>query len=123
MLSSKLKLKKKDIDFLIIDKKGELLKVIRNNYFDAKVFKENVFIKNKASVIISSKTFKKATERNKIKRKYYSILKKILKLKLKKNINNINFIFYPKKEVFNIKFFLLEKEVYNELNKINFFLN
>jgi len=133
MLNSKSKLKKKDLDFLLINKKGQLLKIIRNEYFDIKIFEapKTLNVDNakifKTSVIISSKTFKKSVDRNKAKRRFYSILEKYLKLKSEKelknlnNSNNLNFIFYPKKESLELEFYLLEKEVYNELNKNNFF--
>jgi len=51
---------------------------------------------NKYGVIISAKTFKKAVERNKVKRLFYRILQDELK---KENILLLqnSFLFYPKK--------------------------
>jgi ribonuclease P protein component len=73
MILSKLKLKKRDFDRIFIKKETNLLKIIRNNYFDLKIFESNDF---KVSVIVSSKTESGAVNRNKIKRRFYFIIKK-----------------------------------------------
>jgi len=102
----------------IFTKKDTQLKALRGVFFDIKAFYlENINKEEiKFAVVISSKSFKKAVERNKIRRQIYSILEIWQKENLK--IKNIFFIFYPKKEIQNLKFLDLEKEVYNGLNNL-----
>ena len=126
MLSKKNKLNTEEIKSLFDKKEGFsfILKTIRNDFFDAKIFskskKENAgsfsdIFSNKFAVILSSKTFKKAVERNNIKRQIYSIIENYLKDS--KNTNTFYFVLiYPKKDILNIKFQDLKKELYNTFN-------
>lgn len=123
MLSKKNKLTTVEIKNLF-DKKDDnsfSLKTVRNNLFDVKTF-SNINSDNsgdkKFAVILSGKTFKKAVDRNKIKRRINSILEKKIEALNKENKQAFIFI-YPKKEIINIQFQDLEKELYNVLN-INF---
>lgn len=123
MLSKKNKLTTVEIKNLF-DKKGDnsfSLKTVRNNLFDVKTF-SNVNSDNsgdkKFAVILSGKTFKKAVDRNKIKRRINSILEKKIEALNKEN-KQAFILIYPKKEIVNIQFQDLEKELYNVLN-INF---
>lgn len=119
MLSSKLKLKRQELNKILIKKEEKLFKIIKTDFFDIKIF---YYSKNKGTIIVSKKTFKKAVERNKIKRLFYSILELYfidkLKNKLEENKIEINyaFIFYPKKISKEITFEKLKEEVYNNLN-------
>ena len=115
MLPSKFKLKKQEIKNIFIKRNHKLLSVIRGSCFDLKLFS---FEKKNGSVIVSSKTLKRAVDRNKIKRMFYGILEKIFKDQ-KNNTKNIVFIFYPTKKALEVSFFILEKEVYNVVK--NFF--
>lgn len=142
MLKANLKLKKKEFDFILVHKQAKLLKMIRNSLFDIKIFEttpsdgmSRAFQgkqtqRFKGSVIISSKTFKKAVERNKVKRRFYSVLTPLSRntgsspiktqgeqiQDLKNRLDRVSIICYPKKESLDIEFSILEKEVYNELN-------
>ena len=102
----------------LFDKKDTPLKAIRGVFFDIKAFylKESINIDFKSAVILSSKNFKKAVIRNKIKRQVYSILETWQKEN--HNIKNTFFIIYPKKEIVNLSFLQLKKEVYNGLNNL-----
>lgn len=123
MLSKKNKLNAEEIKNLFDKKEGFsfILKTIRHNLFDIKLFsstnKENIIplTYNKFAVILSGKTFKKAVERNKIKRRIYSLLESYLKDL--KNTNNFYYVLiYPKKQSEDIIFQDLKKELYNILN-------
>ena len=98
MLPKYLKLKKFDFEYLF--KVGEKFS---NKYFFI------IKVKNpetKFSVIPSSKEFKKAVERNKIKRRIYEIIR----LNLKKIPEGI-YIILPKKNAFGVEFKELEKNL------------
>lgn len=123
MLSKKNKLNTEEIKNLFDKKEGFSfsLKTIRHDFFDIKIFsgtnKENniPLPYDKFSVILSGKTFKKAIERNKIKRRIYSVLE--IYLKSIKNTNNSYYVLiYPKKQSEDIIFQDLKKELYNILN-------
>ena len=90
-----------------VSKEKKLLKIFRTNFFDLKIFLNQEGLK--VGVIISGKLFKRSVDRNKIKRRIFSIFSKILKNK-KENLSQI-FLFYPKKEIKDIKFQDLEKEI------------
>lgn len=97
------------------------VKVYRNEYFDIKIFnfKDNLEILEKSlkfAVIISSKTFKQAVIRNKIKRQVYSLIENYLKIKNPKNTNLAGILIYPKKSIKEIKFLDLQEKVYNIFN-------
>ena len=109
MLPSKFKLKKQEIQNIFIKRNHKLLSVIHGSCFDLKLFS---FEQKKGSVVVSSKMFKRAVDRNKIKRMFYGVLEKIFKDKKDSN-KNIVFIFYPQKKVLEFSFFILQKEVYN----------
>ncbi len=64
----------------------------RGVYFDAK--KSNIY-SHKYAVVISSKTFKLAVQRNKVRRLFYRILYETLKNKVEQKSYTI--LFYPKK--------------------------
>lgn len=117
MLKKTFKLKSFEIKN-VFDKKNTSFKIIREDFFDMKIFSINIeketLFSFKYAVIMSSKNFKKAVERNKIKRRIYSILEKYNKENIKRK--NVIVIIYPKLKIKDIKFLILEKEVYNTLN-------
>lgn len=97
----------------LFNKKDTPFKIIRGIFFDLKVFYKKDNQDFKSAIIISGKIFKKAVERNKIRRQLYSILE---------NFNKENFLqkdiyilIYPKKDIKNIKFSDLQKELYNTI--------
>ena len=114
MLKKKLKLNSTEIKDIFIKKTP--YKVSRGVFFDIKIYylKEENNIDLKISIILSSKNFKKAVIRNKIKRRLYSVLENWKKEN--SDIKNIFIVIYPKKEILNIEFLDLKKEVYNSLN-------
>ncbi|MEA4910877.1 Ribonuclease P protein component [bioreactor metagenome] len=96
-------------------------KVVRGVFFDIKYVskKEESSKENfKFAIVLSQKNFKKAVERNKIRRQIFSILENYLKQQNLKKEANIYFLIYPKKEIRKLKFLDLKKEVYNVLDKI-----
>ncbi len=100
----------------IFNKKNTSIKIIRGVFFDLKYIKKDEFENVKFSIILSSKNFKKAIIRNKVKRIFFSIIKDWQK---DNNLfDSIQILIYPKKEVLNLLFLELKKEVYNSLNKI-----
>ncbi len=109
----------------IFVKKNTPIKTERGVFFDIKYKKENILnLKEgslfKTGIVISKKNFKNSVDRNKIRRQIYTIIenyKKNLKDEYLEN-SKIFLIFYIKKEIKEIKFSLLEKEVYNTLNRI-----
>lgn len=116
MLSKKHKLNSLEIKDLFNKRERSFFsfKNIRSNFFDVKIFLNNSIKENKYSTILSGKIFKKAIERNKIKRQIYTIFEGFEK---KTNKNKAFILIYPKKEILNIKFQDLEKELYNVLDK------
>lgn len=120
MLSKKYKLTTVEIKSLFEKKdiNSFSLKTVRNNLFDIKIFTNSNIGDKKFAVILSGKTFKKAVDRNKIKRRINSILEKKIEALNKEN-KQAFILIYPKKEIINIQFQDLEKELYNILN-INF---
>lgn len=96
----------------------------RGVFFDIKYSfrareKNKVFLK--AAVVVSQKVFKRAVDRNKIRRQIYSILEKYRKENKLQEIlkdKTLFFIFYLKKTITKLEFYVLEKEVYNSLNNI-----
>lgn len=117
MLKKIYKLKSLEIKNLL-NKKETPFKVIRGVFFDIKIFKNKNEASNiiKNTIITSSKNFKKAVTRNKIRRRIYTILEYFLKENEINLEKHISIIIYPKKEVINIKFSDLKKELYNSLN-------
>lgn len=119
MLKKSYKLTSLDIKSVL--KKDTPIKMIRGVFFDIKYTQKELTEKSKPFsfvIIISGKVFKKSVERNKIRRQIFSILEKYLKQKSLKNDKRLAFLIYPKKEIKNLKFLDLEKEVYNVLDKI-----
>jgi len=112
MLAKKYKLTTSEIKDLFNKKERSFFsfKNSRNNLFDIKYFSNSEIKHNKYAVILSGKTFKKAIERNKIKRQIYSLIEKFPKKK------GSLILIYPKKEIINIQFQDLQKELYNILN-------
>lgn len=113
MLSKKYKLTTKEIKDLFNKKDRSFfsfVKTDRNNLFDIKFFQNKEIKDNKFAVILSGKTFKTAIERNKIKRRTYSLLEKYEAKK------GFFVLIYPKKEIINTKFQDLKKELYNIIN-------
>lgn len=96
------------------------IKITRGVFFDIKYTSLKIEDKKNIgfAIVLSGKTFKKAVERNKIRRQIFSILEKYLKEKSLVFDQNLAFLIYPKKEIKTIKFLDLEKELYNTLNKI-----
>lgn len=115
MLKKIYKLKSLQIKSLF-NKKETPFKVIRGVFFDIKIFKNQNDLGNKNAVITSSKNFKKAIIRNKIRRRIYSIIEGFLKENQANIEKNLSILIYPKKEILNIKFSDLQKELYNSLN-------
>ena len=112
MLSKKYKLTTLEIKDLFDKKERSFFsfKNSRNNLFDIKYFSNKDIKDNKYAVILAGKTFKKAVQRNKIRRQIYTIIEKY-------EVKEGCFILiYPKKEIINIKFQDLKKELYNDLN-------
>ena len=116
MFKKRFKLNSTEIKDVFI--KNTPYKVLRGIFFDIKVysFKYDNNTNLKITIIISSKNFKKAVVRNKIKRRLYAILENWIKENF--NIKNTFIIFYIKKEILSISFLDLKKEVYNSLNNI-----
>lgn len=84
----------------------------RSTLFDIKVLSGKGVESLKVGVVVSSKITKSAIRRNKIKRQIYSVLSSFIK---EKKIKAMILIF-PKREVLNIKFLDLKKELYNVLH-------
>lgn len=99
------------------NKKNTLLNSFRGVFFDLKVFKNNEN-RIKITIIMSSKNFKKAIFRNKTRRQIYNILHLYAKENNSFLNKNISLFVYPKKEIKNISFLDLQKEVYNSLNNL-----
>ncbi len=103
-----------------IFKKNTPIKIIRGVFFDIKyvLFETNKRKNFSFAVILSGKVFKKAVERNKIRRRIFSLLDKYLKEKEIKTEEKLAVLIYPKKDLKTLKFLDLEKELYNAFNKI-----
>lgn len=112
MLSKKYKLTTLEIKDLFDKKERSFFsfKNSRNNLFDIKYFSNPEIKSNKYAVILSSKTFKKAVTRNKIKRQIYSLVEKF------EAKAGCFVLIYPKKEIEKVLFQDLKKELYNVLN-------
>ena len=112
MLAKKYKLTTLEIKDLFDKKERSFFsfKNSRNELFDIKYFSNTEIKENKYAVILAGKTFKKAVERNKIRRQIYSLIEK---LDTKKGCF---VLIYPKKEIINALFQDLKKELYNDLN-------
>ncbi|MEN9338634.1 MAG: Ribonuclease, partial [Candidatus Parcubacteria bacterium] len=97
----------------LFKKENSSFKVIvkRTIFFDIKVICLDVE-SFKAGVVISGKLFKKAVERNKIKRKIFSIIESYTK----EHKKNMYILIFPKKDIVGLKFLDLKKELYNTLN-------
>jgi ribonuclease P protein component len=112
MLAKKYKLTTLEIKGLFNKKEGSFFsfKNTRNSLFDIKYFSNREIKENKYAVILSGKTFKKAVERNKIKRQIYSLIEKFEAKK------GCFVLIYPKKEISKVLFQDLKKELYNVFN-------
>lgn len=112
MLSKKYKLTTLEIKDLFSKKERSFFsfKNTRGNLFDIKYFSNPEIKYNKYAVILSGKTFKRAIERNKIKRQIYSLVEKF------EQKQGFFVLIYPKKEILNVEFQDLKKELYNVLN-------
>lgn len=112
MLAKKYKLTTSEIKDLFIKKERSFFsfKNTRNDLFDIKYFLNPEIGYNKYAVILSGKIFKKAVERNKIKRQIYSLIEKFEQKK------GSFVLIYPKKKITNTIFQDLQKELYNVLN-------
>ncbi|MDQ1281724.1 MAG: Ribonuclease protein component [Patescibacteria group bacterium] len=112
MLAKKYKLTTVEIKDLFSKKERSFFsfKNTRNELFDIKYFSNPEIKENKYGVILSGKTFKKAVERNKIKRQIYSLIEKLEEKK------GSFVLIYPKKIITNTTFQDLQKELYNVLN-------
>ena len=112
MLAKKYKLTTLEIKDLFDKKERSFFsfKNSRNELFDIKYFSNTEIKENKYAVILAGKTFKKAVERNKIKRQVYSLIEKF---EIKKGCL---ILIYPKKEITKVLFQDLKKELYNDLN-------
>ena len=105
MLKKSQRLKRNEFETLL--KKG---KRIHNKYFTL------VYIggaETKCGVIVSKKTVKKATERNLVRRRVYSILNKNMDL-----IKNKHVYIGTKKGILDVKYKDLKKFLIEELNKM-----
>lgn len=85
----------------------------RGVYFDAK--KADKFT-NKYTVIISSKTFKKAVDRNEVKRFFYRILQEEV-FPSQAEYDTHGVLFYPKKQTLTADKNLIQSEVFSYLKK------
>jgi len=102
MISKNNKLSKKDFDIFSEVKK----KKVSNNLFSL-LYNKKQDTQTKISVIISKKTIKKATDRNRIKRIVFGVLKPLIAQK-----RGFLVVIYPKKEaISNQKTF--KKELQN----------
>ncbi len=106
MLARKLKFLKKDFEQI---KTKTVFK--SNTVFGLLYFLESDF--NKSTIVIPKKIYKKASERNKIKRIFYNNLKKI-KEEQKNEAQNISCIFFIK-TFQDIDFF--KSEIYSIINE------
>lgn len=112
MLSKKYKLTALEIKDLFSKKERSFFsfKNTKNDLFDIKYFSNTRIKDNKYGVILSGKIFKKAIERNKIKRQIYSIIENLEQKK------GFFLLIYPKKIILDSTFQDLQKELYNVLN-------
>lgn len=108
MLPQKNRLKRKK-DFNLTFKKG---KSFRSKLVEIKLRKVEGNEK-KFAFVAPVKCFKKATERNRVKR----ILREIIREKTDKIVNGVNVIFIAKEDFLNHNFEEIEKEVNKSLNK------
>lgn len=70
----------------------------------------------KFAVICKKNLFKKATSRNKVKRRIYSIIDQLIK---DKNLKSLNFVIVPEaKEIESEDFALLESKIRDALRKL-----
>ncbi len=105
MLKKNQRLKRNEFEILL--KKG---KRIHNKHFVLTYINAN---ETKCGVVVSKKISKKATDRNLIRRRVYSILGENMVL-----IENKHVSVSVKKSVLDIKYTNLEKSIIEELSKI-----
>ncbi|MCX7589737.1 MAG: ribonuclease P protein component [bacterium] len=87
------------------------IKIIDTPYFKILIFKNNV-LNNRYGVFFKKGIIKKSTQRNKIKRIFFSEINKIFK----KNINlGLDFVIKPKLDILNISLKKLREKFKNEL--------
>lgn len=117
MLKKSFKLSSLEIKSFLNDK-NILTKTFRNSFLDSKfILAKSLFTEEeslKFAVILSSKVFKKAVTRNKIRRRMFSLIENYLKER--KNLTNrkiLGILIYPKKEIQELKFSDLQEKVYN----------
>lgn len=108
MLAKKEKFSTEDI---LLTKKIKSKKIHTNiGFFN--FYLDNPMLKNKKTIILSSKDFKTAVLRNYHKRLFYNIIRE-LKQKEEFKLNQVSFVFFAKK-AFN------KKELIEILNNINY---
>lgn len=114
MLSKDFKIDKKLIPLVL--KEG---KIFNSPYFTLRVFKQKTDCKKFSlfSFVVSKKVAKNATNRNKLKRKGFYIIRKIIQ----KTRPCFVCVFSFKKEILNLSFLNLEKEILQILKKIHIF--
>lgn len=117
MLKKKYKLSSFEISN-ILNKKNSPYKILRGEFFDTKVFLNKDLNFTKVATIVSGKKIKRAVDRNRLRRRFYSILSTY-------NRQNPEFLnekrlilIYLKKEVSESSFLDIQKELYNSLNNI-----
>lgn len=106
--------KKNRISSRLFPKKERPLKNIPSESFSLSIYSAKDNKEIKVSVIVSKKVAKTAVARNKIRRRFYSILKKEISY-IKKNIL---LVIYVKKIAFEKKYSNLESEIKSILNKL-----
>ncbi len=84
------------------------------NYFYILVLKNEKQEKSHVTFVAPKKQFKKAIERNEIKRKCFNVIKELYST----IPSSLNIIFFLKKEILELNLKELEKEIEDSLNNI-----
>lgn len=119
---------KKSVFLKCLNKNGELLSI--RKYILEKNNQKNTKNFTKYAVLFKKGLFKKAVDRNFIKRKIFSILENIEKelekqtkkenkaIDLENKSNSVFYLIYPKKNILNTDFYNIKNEIYDIMESI-----
>lgn len=116
MLKKIYKLNSTQIKELFI-KYNKNIKIIRNDYFELKIVKNNSPY-SKFGIVLSKKIAKKAVIRNKTRRRFYSIIEDLYKKESFLLENNLYILIYIKEKSIDTQFSLLKEIMYNTILNI-----